>query len=515
MSEFLLEGGLVLDGAGGPAVPGRVLIQDGRIAAVGMFSPPSDVRVLDCRGLVIAPGFIDGHSHSDLQALEGRLEKTRQGVTTEVVGNCGFSAYPAGADRKELHDFANGVFCSAEDWGWAGARQYLAATRTSASKVHVVSLVGHGSLRIGHAGPRVGPLSQDELKNMVRDLEIALDEGAAGLSTGLMYAPGSSAPFAELERLCGVVARRGAIYTSHIRSYFGNLVEAVEEQLALARRTGCRLQISHLQAAGARHWPLQERAIECIERAREQGIDVAFDCYPYRAGSTVLTQILPQWALDGGLDGLLARLESPAEHRRIARETEDELAWNWSDIFISAVASQANQPAVGRNLEELASSRGVAPVELVLGLLLEEKGQVAMLSFNQSAENLRRTLTHPLSTVISDGFYVKGRPHPRLYGAFALLLGTVCRKWGWLGLEEAVRKVTSAPAERFGLRDRGRLAPGFRADITVFDPETVDSPATYEAPDQPPRGISFVFRDGRLQWPECASGPVLTEQSSA
>jgi N-acyl-D-amino-acid deacylase len=516
MSALLLANGLLVDGSGVPAAPGSVLVQGGHIKATGRFPPPADVPVLDCEGLVIAPGFIDGHSHSDLQALEGWPEKSRQGVTTEVVGNCGFSAYPAADDRSALHAFANGIFCGGHDWGWRGAADYLAAARTGRSKVNVVSLAGHGSLRIARVGPRVGPLSASELDALARDLEAALEEGATGFSTGLMYAPGSSAPFEELERLCAVVARHGAVYTTHIRSYFGALVEAVEEQLELARRTGCRLQISHLQAAGARNWPLQQRALESIERAREQGVDVAFDCYPYRAGSTVLTQILPQWALDGGLDALLARLASSAERRRIAAETEANLAWNWGDIFISAVASKANQRAVGRNLAELAKDRGVAAVEVVLDLLREEQGRVNMLSFNQSEDNLRQTLSHPLSTVVSDGFYVKGRPHPRLHGTFPLLLGTVCRQWRWLRLEEAVRKITSAPAERFGLAGRGRLVPGFYADITVFDAEEVDSPATYDNPEAPPRGIRYVFRDGRLEWPATlANLPSVSDGPSA
>jgi dihydroorotase/N-acyl-D-amino-acid deacylase len=237
---------------------------------------------------------------------------------------------------------------------------------------------------------------------------------------------------------------------------------------------------------------------------------VAFDCYPYRAGSTVLTQILPQWALDGGVSGLLARLADPSERSRIASETEAGLAWNWSDIFISAVASEANQVTVGRNLAQLAEERGREPAEIVLDLLEEEQGRVNMLSFNQSEENLRRTLTHSLSTVISDGFYVKGRPHPRLHGTFPALLGTVSRRWGWLPLEEAVRKITSAPAERFGLSDRGRLAPGFFADITVFDAHEIDSPASYDNPEAAPHGVHYVFRNGRLEW----SGSGAAESSN-
>lgn len=501
MDALLLEHGLIMDGSGAPAVKGSVLLEGDHIRAVGVFQHPDGVATIDCRGLAIAPGFIDAHSHSDLQALEGRTEKLQQGVTSEVVGNCGFSTYPARGDKADLHAFANGILCGGHDWGWPGAKEYLAEARHGSSKVNVASLVGHGSLRIACAGPRVGPVSSEELAAMERELEAALDEGATGFSTGLMYAPGSSASFEELERLCAVVARKGKIYTSHIRSYFGGLVEAVEEQLELARRTRCRLQISHLLAAGARNWPLQARALEAIERAIKQGIDVAFDCYPYRAGSTVLTQILPQWALDGGVEALMTRLKDREERLRIAQQTEDNLAWNWSDIYISAVSTEANRPAVGRNIPELAEERGISPIDVVLDLLEKERGEVNMLSFNQSEENLRQTLVHPLSSIISDGFYVKGRPHPRLYGTFPFLLGTICRSNRWMTLEEAVRKITAAPAERFGLAGRGRLQPGYHADIAVFNPDTVNSPATYEAPEAAPCGIVLVIRNGHQEWP--------------
>jgi len=366
--------------------------------------------------------------------------------------------------------------------------------------VNVGSLVGHGSLRIAVAGNRLGPLAEREVQAMESMLSEALSAGACGFSTGLMYAPGSSAPFDELERLCKVVARHGKVYTTHIRTYFSGLVDAVEEQIQLARRTGCRLQISHLQAVGAPNWPLQVPALDRIEEARRQDIDIAFDCYPYVAGSTVLTQALPQWVLEGGIEGMLQRLTDASERARIAAETQAVLQWNWSDVYISAVGSQRNSTAVGRNLAELGEARGRNPVDVMIDLLIEEHGAVNMLCFNQSEENLRQTLTHPLSIIISDGFYVKGRPHPRLHGTFPLWLGTFCRRKGWLTLSEAVNKITDKPAQRFGFERRGRLAQGYFADIAIFDPDTIDSPASYESPEVPPVGIHYVFRNGRCQY---------------
>jgi N-acyl-D-aspartate/D-glutamate deacylase len=494
---ILLRGGTIIDGTGAPPFAGDVLIAGEGIAEVGRFDPPPAARVVDCTGLAVAPGFIDAHSHSDLQVLENKREKISQGVTTEVVGNCGFSPYPAPPDRKALHEFANGIFCGGTNWGWGSAKAYLAQAE-SAPVVNVVSLVGHGSLRIWQAGNKLGALGERDLDRMEQKLSEALSDGAAGFSTGLMYSPGASAPVAELERLCRVVARFGKIYTTHMRSYSWQLVEAVEEQLQLARATGCRLQISHLQAVGPDNWPKQAQALEKIEQARTEGLDVAFDCYPYTHGSTVLTQLLPQWALEGGVGELLARLSDPHERPRIVAETEAELAQGWESVFISAVGSEANRPLVGKSIAAIANERGSKPAECVMDLLLEESAQVNMLERNQSEENLRQTLSHPLAIVISDGFYVKGRPHPRLHGTFPTLLGEMCRERGWLSLSDAVRKISGAPAERFGIKQRGKLARGCVADVTVFDPRTVGSPATYENPVAAPVGIRQVFRSGRL-----------------
>jgi dihydroorotase/N-acyl-D-amino-acid deacylase len=506
MQTIVLRNGTLYDGTGAAPVAGDLLIRGSRIAEGEV---PSSGRVIDCTGLAVAPGFIDAHSHSDLQVLEDRPEKVLQGVTTEVVGNCGFSAYPAGADPKPLHEFANGIFCGGDDWGWPSAREYLSAAAASPT-VNVSSLVGHGSLRIQVAGNRLGPLDKRDVETMESILNEALTDGACGLSTGLMYAPGSSAPIEELERLCCIVARHDGIYTTHIRSYFSGLVDAVDEQIGLARRTGCRLQISHLQAVGAKNWPLQARALESIENACREGIDIVFDCYPYVAGSTVLTQALPQWVLEGGLEGMLARLTDRAERARIAAETETALEWRWSDIYISAVASERNRAMVGRNMAELSELRHRAPVDVMIDLLIEEKGAVNMLCFNQSEDNLRQTLSHPLSIIISDGFYVRGRPHPRLHGTFPLLLGRFCREISWLGLSQAIHKITDKPARRFGIRERGRLAHGYLADVTVFDPAAIGSPATYDSPELPPEGIRYVFRNGHVQYAHANGSRSIT-----
>lgn len=481
MNRFRLTNATIVDGTGRDPFTGDLTVEGSKI------TEGAAAVVIDCAGFAIAPGFIDAHSHSDLQSVEGRREKLLQGVTSEVVGNCGFSAFPCREEALAIREFANGIFRGGDDWGWRSARDYLDALGPAATSVS--SLVGHGTLRIACSG---------DVDRMEGVLDEALGEGACGFSTGLMYAPGSFAPKAELLRLCAVTARKGRIYATHIRDYSGGLVEAVDEQIDLARRSGCRLQISHFQAVGQRFWPQQQIALDHIERARAESIDIAFDCYPYVAGSTVLTQLLPQWTLEGGIGALLDRLSGPLRDR-IIDETDRGLAQTWADIYIAAVAHDG-AGLVGRNLVQIADERGCPPAQAAVDLLIEQDGAVNILEFNQSEANLRQTLTHPLSMVISDGFYVKGRPHPRLHGTFPTLLGEYVRTRGWLSLAEAVRKITSAPAERFGMRDRGRLAPGYKADLVIFDPGRIGSPATYSDPEQRPEGVTAVFRAGKIAW---------------
>jgi dihydroorotase/N-acyl-D-amino-acid deacylase len=501
MHTILFENGSLVDGTGAPAARGSVLVRGNRIAEVGQLQPPAECRRIDCAGLTLAPGFIDIHSHSDVQVLAGRREKADQGVTTEVVGNCGFSPYPCGAVRQQLHDYAQPILMGAADWGWKSAKDYLKAVAANSHLIGVLSLVGHGSLRVAVAGHRQGALSKTGMDTAEQTLSDCLSEGAAGFSTGLMYAPGSSAPAQELARLCKVVARHGKVYATHMRSYAWQLLEAVDEQIQLARESGCRLEISHLQAVGRANWHKQEQALEKIEKARQEGVDVGFDIYPYLAGSTMLTQFLPQSALVKGVDGMVALLKDVEKRKRMAAEVRQMTAQQWTDVFITSVATAANQPLVGKNIGQIAGMRKQDPVETLMDLLIEENGAIIIVSFNQSEENLRKLLTHPLCSVGSDGFYVKGRPHPRLYGTFPSLLGSIARDQRWMSLEQAVHKITARPAERFGLPDRGRLAAGCVADIVAFEADKVMGPATYEKPEQPPVGIRMVFREGRQVTP--------------
>ena len=334
----------------------------------------------------------------------------------------------------------------------------------------------------------------------------SLAAGACGLSTGLMYAPGESAPFPELERLCRGLGRRDKIYATHMRDYGARLIEAIDEQIGLARRSGRRLQISHLQAVGEANWSRQATALERIERARDEGVDIAFDCYPYVAGSTVLNQLLPQSALAGGIPGMLERLADPMERTRIASETIARMAHRWTDIVISAIAGTVNQPAVGRSIQEIAVTRACEPIDVVLDLLLEERGAVNMVAFNQSQENLRQTLTHPLSNIISDGFYVTGG---RIRGFMAPFRNcweaSAARITGWHFRKRSTR-YQPAGWTALGCAIAAASSPGF-GDVAVFDAGRIGSPATYDQRTSRPRAFIACFAKASSQcWIGYAKG---------
>lgn len=504
--DLVLTGGTIVDGTGGPPLRADLGIVGDRIEYLGAISPGQGRRVLDVQGLYVAPGFIDIHTHSDGTILTYPTadSRIRQGVTTEVTGNCGGSAAPLSgpsieARRRELA--TEGVAAT-----WTDLASYCALLEQTRIATNQALLVGQGTLRRNVVGLVNRPLTPDELQAEIRALEEALDQGAFGLSTGLEYIPGRFTPTEEIVALARVVARRGGLYASHLRNEEALLLEAIDEAIEIGRQTGVRVEISHLKAAGRPNWAKQRGALGLIETARRDGIAVLADAYPYTAYSTGLTIFLPDWAAEGGAPAILARLRDPAERARIRRELAPRIASDpggYDLIVIARVASERNRPLVGRSLEEIAATWKLEPIDALLRLLEEEETSVSYIGHAMSPENVELVLAHPLVMIGSDGSSLAAtgaalaaRPHPRAYGAYARVLAYYVRERRLFDLVTAIKKMTSMPADQVGLRDRGRIARGQAADLVVFDPAQVQDHATFERPHQYATGFVHVLVNG-------------------
>ncbi|RPJ58735.1 MAG: hypothetical protein EHM24_28480, partial [Acidobacteria bacterium] len=456
--DLVIRGGQVLDGTGMPAYQADIGITGDRIASVGTIGAEDGRRLIDAAGLHVAPGFVDIHSHSDGDILiyPGADSRVRQGVTTELTGNCGGSAAPltgAGAEDERRRYRESGV-----DAAWTGVASYCDAIDRGRVAVNQALLVGHGTIRTNAIGNVDRRLTPEELATCVRAVEQGMDEGAFGISTGLEYTPGRYTPAEEIVELARVVARRGGLYTSHVRNEETALLEAVDEAISIGRASGARVQVSHLKAAGSANWGKQQGALDLIASARESGIDVLADAYPYTAYSTGLTIFLSAAALEGGAADLIARLKDPAWHGRIRGEVDERVRrdpGDYSLIVISSLRTPANQALLGKNIVEVARDWRVEPVDAVLRLLEEERGSVSIIGHGMKPENVEMVLRHPLVMVGSDGSSMaptgraaESRPHPRSYGAFARVLAHYVRDRQALSLPQAVRKMTSMPADQ-------------------------------------------------------------------
>ncbi|QDY80442.1 N-acyl-D-amino-acid deacylase family protein [Streptomyces qinzhouensis] len=515
--DLLIRGGTVVDGTGAPGRRADIAVAAGRITVLPPDGHHRAAETVDAGGRIVAPGFIDVHTHSDALAACGdggpdgdaltelRLAPLLQGVTTEIAGNCGSSLFPALPERMAglaEHTrvvFGLGAVPPAEDFDGFAAGQNPALRRT-----HIASLVGHGTLRAGVMGFEDRPARADELRTMCRLLDRALARGAAGLSSGLIYPPGGYASTGELVALAEVAARHGKPYVTHLRDEMAQVETALEEALEIARRSGAPLQISHHKTAGRHAWGATVRTLPVLERARAEGVDVLCDVYPYTAGSTVLHALLPPWANEGGIGALLDRLPRPEVRDRIrtsiARGVDgwENTVGNGGWDLITVAAARRHPGAEGHRIADLATASGVDPVEFVCDLLLAEQGEVTIISHSMREDDVRRVLTSPLSMIGSDGVPKPGRPHPRWAGSFARVLGHYGRDEGLLSPETAVHKMTGLPARRFGLAGRGTIADGSLADLVVLDPDAVRDRATFDRPLLAPEGIGTVVVDGRI-----------------
>jgi dihydroorotase/N-acyl-D-amino-acid deacylase len=508
MNELVIRNAWILDGTGAPGFRGDVIVREGRIGSVEMPGQGNGRQVVDADGLVVAPGFIDIHTHSELAVLADPVMpfKIRQGVTTDVLGNCGFSAGPLDVrSAAQFQELSEPVFGHPDlSWDWDSLEGYLGRVSQQRSALNVATLVGHGTLRASVMGFDCRAPTPEELAKMRAALALCLDQGALGLSTGLVYPPGCYAETVELIELGKVVGERGGVYATHLRDQADRLVEAVREALDIGQVGNLPVQISHHKCAGVANRGKVRQSLALLDAARTGGVQPGSDVYPYLAGSSTLVSLFPSWAMEGGVQALLARLADPAQRPRIESEFETGVpGWEnrakvagWENIFVSSVASEMNRNLIGRNMAEIARDQGKSPAVAACDLLVAEQGRVGYIGYNSSEEDVETVLRHPRTSVGSDGLDVGERPHPRLYGTFPRILGEYVRTRGVLTLEEAVHKMTALPAAQMKLEGVGRIAPGYRADLVLFDAQSVADQATFENPRQFPLGIPHVFVDG-------------------
>ena len=511
MLDLKIEGATVLDGSGRPGSRTDVGVRDEAIVAVGDLSRETAGNVLNATGRVLAPGFIDMHSHSDWRLWGNRRaeSKIRQGVTTEVVGNCGFSPAPVSTEfRDEMRTFALYI-PKGMDFAWRSVGEYLRAFDRDGTALNVVQLVGHGTLRVAAMGFARRPPTSGELSAMQRMLGDAMQEGAWGLSTGLIYAPGSYSTTDEIVAVARAAARYRGFYASHIRGEGATLLDAIREAIQVGREASMPVQISHIKAAGRPHWGKVAEALALIDTARAEGLDVMADVYPYTASSTSLRTALPDWALEGGVAAMLKRLHDPAECQRM----RDDMArgggysiverMGWENVMIAWCPKRKD--AEGRRVAEIAEAGKLDPVEAVFELLRDADGVASMILFQLDEKDFVRAVSHPQVMIGSDGSSLAttgemsaGKPHPRNYGTFPRVLGRYARDERVLSLAEAVHKMTGLPARRLGLRDRGEIRVGAKADLVVFDAKRIADQATFEDPHRYPVGIEQVLVNGRF-----------------
>jgi len=505
--DLVVAGGTIIDGSGSPRRSGDVGLADGRIVAIGDLHAVTTADRIDATGLVVAPGWVDLHSHSDLTLLsDGRARsKVAQGVTTEINGNCGMSAVPLPPDALEATRAAHATIDPDPHvaWSWHDLAGYADALVRAGLALNTAPLVGHLPLRIAVAGEAARPLSAEERSALMKAVDACLADGAIGVSTGLMYPPAMSADIDELVDIGRAVARRDRLFAIHMRNYSDHLIDAVDEALAIGRRSGCRLQISHLAVAGRRNWGAVPRALERIEQARREGVDVAVDIYPYIAGSANLSQLLPEWAQAGGPVAIVERLGQATERARIVEGWRRSLFFGWDEIEVAS-AEPGLEDTLGMTVEAVADHWSIDPDQAALDLIERSNNRVQMVAYGRSEDDLRAVLTHELTSIGSDGLAMDpdgpsgaGRPHPRSFGCYPRFLGRYVRELGLLSLERAVQMATAAPAGRAGLGDRGRIGEGAVADIVVFDPATVADGATFSEPTRPPVAIHHVIVAGR------------------
>jgi N-acyl-D-aspartate/D-glutamate deacylase len=509
--DLLIVHGRVLDGSGSPAVEASVAVKEGKIVAIGRPDPALAKHVIDASGLVVAPGFIDLHSHSDFSLLvDGSAQsKIRQGVTTEILGESDSAGPVLG---PAVSEFDKSLKPTGIQRDWTTLAEYFARVERQHISVNIASYVGSGQMRADVIGYANRPAHDDEIDAMKQLVEQAMRDGALGVSSGLIYAPNMYADTKEVIELAKVAAKYGGIYTSHIRGEGASGIQAIEEAIRISERGGLPVHILHFKVDGKENWGHMKQQIDVIEGARRRHVDVTADQYPYVAAMTGLEQCLPPRYLEGTSEQIVARLKNPEARSRIRDDIAHGLpGWNddevksvggWHGVMVASCQKAENKKYEGKRMDEVAKMMDKDPVDALCDLLISEEGSAGAIYFSMSEADVELAMKQPWVGIGSDGSAVSpamtfvGKPHPRFYGTFPRVLGVYVRDKKVLTLPDAVHKMTGLSAKIVGLTDRGLLKPGMAADITLFDPKTVIDKATFENPSQYPVGIPYVIVNG-------------------
>lgn len=507
--DVSIEKGRIVDGCGNPWFTADIGISKGKIQRIGKISDDQSKKILDANGLIVCPGFIDIHTHSDLQLLVNPAAESHvhQGITTDVIGNCGIAVAPASEFYRERAEQLLKLFNMT--WSWKNLSGFLDLLEKRGLSINVAALIGQTAVRAAAMGTKKAPPTEKELGTMRKLVAECMMQGAFGISTGLFYAPGGYASTAEIIELAKVVAQHGGIYTTHMRSEGDRLIESLEEALEIGEKAHVPVHISHYKCTGVENWGKVKQGFKMMDELRKKGFDVTCDAYPWIAGVTPLIDYLPHWAQEGGTTEILKRLKNPQLRRKIKNDMEKGVPGEeslvkelgWRRIMISCCPSHPEYE--GKRVKEIIEKTKQDPFDLIFSLLSEDKSEVIAIEFWGDEKDVEEVLKHPLTMISSDSAAITpkgplgfGKPHPRYYGNIPNLLSDYVKKRKIMTLEEAIRKSTSFPAQRLGLTDRGQIKEGMWADIVIFDPDKVAPVGDFGDPHHYPKGISWVLVNG-------------------
>jgi len=514
MYDLLIKDGLIIDGTDSSPYRANIAVNDDKIIEIGDLQGEEAREIIDARGKNVSPGFIDMHCHDEIELLKhSTIEpKIRQGVTTIVNGNCGMGFYPLLEKNRELLLDYNAKLFSLDgvDVNWHNYDEYKKQLNNKGININAISLMAHGALRIAVLGFEERKADAQEMERMKDLLREGVEQGVYGMSSGLLYPPSSYADKEEIKELCSVLAEHDLIYATHMRNESDNILHSIKENIEIARETGVSVEISHLNVSGKDNWGKSSKILKMLKEARESGLDISCDQYPYKAGSTFLTACLPQWTLNQGVNVLLEKLKMNKNgiKEKIRAEIKEGIeGWDniikssgWDNIVINSVKSEKNQELLGKSLEEITKIWDLDYYDTLYKLLLDEEGYVTILIYSVCEDDLFNIFKNDFTMIGTDGIKLGGKPHPRLYGSYPKIISKFIREKGLISLEEGIKKMTSLPAKKLGLKDRGALKKGYFADIVIFDYQEIEDLASYLKPQRFPAGIEWVIVNGKVAY---------------